>query len=95
MIEPDDKRLVFLPETDILKASGTCDALRNRWFAVHPDKGLIFWQVETRRQGQLRGAFPQCNSSKHITEDLITRMYPWAEVKFFDLVLVPININDY
>jgi hypothetical protein len=95
MIQPDDDRLVYLPEGDTLSATGMAQVLRDRWFSVHPERGLIFWQCEKRRKGQLRGASPQCNGSEAIARDLAARMYPWAETKFFPLVLVPINVSDY
>lgn len=94
-IEQDDWRLVFMPESDILKASGVCAVLKNRWFAVHPEKGLIFWQPIGTRKGQLHGASPQCNLDRQVGEIVILKQYPWAELKRFDMVFQPTNPSDY
>jgi hypothetical protein len=95
MVNPDDPRLVFLPETSILAASGMTHAIRNSWFSVHPERGLLFWQSLTKRKGQLRGASPQCNRNKTVTDQIAARMYPWAEIRFYPLVLQPIDVSDY
>lgn len=94
-ITPDDPRLVYLPEAEVLAANGMVQALRDRWFSVHPGRGLLFWQDERGRKGQLKGASPQCNGAEAIARDLAARMYPWAETRFFPLVLLPINLRDY
>ncbi|UXN70929.1 hypothetical protein N8A98_07000 [Devosia neptuniae] len=94
--EQDDPRLVYLPETNVMDVKGHCDVIRNRWWVVHPERGLIFWQPETRRRkGQLTGAAPQCNSDETITRRVIAKLYPWAEVKQVPLVLLPISMSDY
>lgn len=95
MIAPDDGRLVYLPEDMVTSANGMCQVLRDRWFSVHPERGLLFWQDERRRKGQLKGASPQCNGSEVIADTLRTQMYPWAETRFYPLVLLPIHLNDY
>ncbi|CAH1665732.1 MULTISPECIES: hypothetical protein [unclassified Chelatococcus] len=94
-ITPDDPRLVYMPEAEVLTANGIVQVLRNRWFSVHPERGLMFWQPEKRRAGRLTGASPQCNGTESIARDLAKRMYPWAETRFFPLVLLPIEIRDY
>ena len=94
-ITPDDPRLVYLPETSLLAANGMVQVLRDRWFSVHPERGLIFWQAEQRRFGQLKGASPQCNSGEAIARSLATQLYPWAETRFYALVLLPIDLRDY
>ncbi len=95
-IEPDDPRMVYLPEADVLKASGHCGVMRDRWFCVHPERGLIFWQPDTRkRKGSLTGASPQCNSNESISQSIQAKLYPWAEVKFIPMVIVPIDVGDY
>lgn len=94
-IAPDDLRLVYMAETDVLAANGMVEVLRDRWFSVHPERGLIFWQAEKGRRGQLIGASPQCNSHEAIARSLASSMYPWAETRFFPLVLLPINLRDY
>lgn len=88
-IDPNDPRYVFMTEADVLKAGGSVDAIRNRWWSVHPEKGLRFWQSMRGRQGKLEGASPQCNSNEEIV------LSQGDEVKFIPLVLAPINVSDY
>jgi hypothetical protein len=94
-VEADDPRLVYLAEADVLAANGMVQVIRDSWFSIHPERGLMFWQTEKRRQGQLRGASPQCNSNEDLATMLKGKLYPWAETKFFPLVLLPVNIADY
>lgn len=94
-IAPDDARLVYMPESDLLAANGMVQVLRDRWFSVHPERGLVFWQDEKRRLGQITGASPQCNSHEAIARSLAATTYPWAETRFYPLVLLPINLRDY
>lgn len=93
--DQDDPRIVYMPEAEITKAYGHCDVMRNRWFAVHPERGLVFWQIIRSRKGKLQGAAPQCNGDKSIADRIIAPSFPWAEVKFFETVIVPINVSDY
>lgn len=92
---PDDWRLVYMPETDIEKASGICNVMRDRWFMVHPERGLLFYQSNRRRKGQLRGASAQCNTDKAVVERLRQELWPWAELRFYERVIVPIDLGDY
>lgn len=92
-INSDDPRYVFMPESEILNAGGLVDAIRNRWWSVHQEKGLRFFQSERRRQGKLVGASPQCNSNREVLERLLR--HECDEIKLIPLVLVPINISDY
>jgi len=75
----NDIRLSFLPESDILKTKGPCWALHNYWWAVDPDRGLILFGPSKA---------PQANMNQQLTVDLQQRLYPWAEVKHFPLVLL-------
>lgn len=87
-----DEDFVFLPESDVLKAGGLVDAVRNRYWSVHPERGLRLFQSNRRRRGQIRGASPQCNQNEEIVRRFL---YEGDVIKRFDLVLVPIDINDY
>lgn len=96
MIDHDNPRLVYMPETDILSAGGHVDAMRNRWFSVHPERGLMFWQSDLRRRkGKLTGAAPQCNADEAAARHLAQKLYPWAETRFYPLVLAPIDVADW
>lgn len=92
---PDDWRLVYMPEADIEKASGICSVMRNHWFMVHPERGLLFYQSNRRRKGQLRGASAQCNADRTVAEHLRQKLWPWAELRFYERVIVPISLGDY
>jgi hypothetical protein len=80
VIDPNDKRLTFLPEEDILLRQGPCYAIHRYWWAVHPDRGLILFGPNKA---------PQANMNQNLSIDLQQRLYPWAVIKRFDLVLIP------
>ena len=89
MIPPTNPRLIFLPEGQVLAASGPCMAYRDRYWCVHPDTGaIIFYTFSSKRRGLLE-ASPQCNSSESGAERLRQQLYPWADLRFIPLVLQP------
>lgn len=94
IISPDDKRLVFLPEGEIDTARGMAYVYRNMWFAVCPERGLIFWQSVTRRRGLRRGATAQMHRDESMARKLYGRIYPWAEVRCFERVIVEVDLTD-
>lgn len=75
-VEADDPRLSFVP---IEKATelkpNLCMVYKDLFWAVHPEKGLVFWTPNKKTRA------PQCNSNRIVTEEIVARMYPWAEVK--------------
>jgi hypothetical protein len=85
--------LIYLPESDVLKASGMCNVMRNRYWLVHPERGLIFYPF--KKSKDIKHSSAQCNSSKEVAEHFHKTMYPWAEIKFIETVIVPISISDY
>jgi hypothetical protein len=93
MFDPDDPRLVYLPLDKLDTRSGLVDVIRDRWWACHPERGLLLYN--NHRRGQLAGASPQCNGDERISRMLNEKQYPWAEIRFVPLVLLPINPNDY
>jgi len=74
-IAETDSRLSFIP-VDAESPEGEVIHRKNRWWIVHPEKGLLIW----------RGFSAQCNSDKRIAESLRDRLYPWAEVRFIPSV---------
>lgn len=90
----DDPHNRFLALDQVDAASGLCNVLRDHWWLVHPEKGLCFYQRETRRS-DLKGASPWSNKNKQIAENIRDRHFPWASVQQVPLVLVPINPKDY
>lgn len=84
-IEADDPRLLFLPFDQIEKGTGVCNVIRNSWWSVHPEKGLIFWKRYV--QDDIQRASPQCNSVKEIADQVAGKLYPWAEIRQIPLVI--------
>jgi len=83
----DDPRLSFMPYEDREKRSGPCHVIRDSYWAMHPERGLVFYG---RGKGIEHDA-PQCNRNQSITEMLAHKLYPWAEVKFVPLVICPVR----
>lgn len=82
--EPDDKRLTFCALDKAQSGSGICNVRRNRWWSVHPERGLIFFKGS-----------PQCNSSQAISERHTKALYPWAECRFIECVITEVDPRDY
>jgi hypothetical protein len=83
----DDPRLIYMPLDQVTAATGSVDTIRNAWWTVHPERGLVFW-TQTPLRG-LRSASPQCNTDKNVSDMVSPRMFPWAEVRQIPLVLQP------
>lgn len=96
VISQSDPRLVYMKRDEVLKATGFCNILADRWFIVHPEtRDLIFWQPIKRKEGSLIGASPQCNPSKPVAEYVYSKMFPWADIEFIERVAQPIDLKDY
>jgi len=96
MIEQNDPRLVYMKKENILNHVGFCQIIKDRWFVVTPMSNmLIFYQPDRKRYGSLLGASPQCNSNDEIITQLKDKMYPWADIMFFERVACPIDLKDY
>lgn len=67
--------------------------IKNHWWSVHPERGLIFYS--NQRRPCLENASPQCNSSEGTAKYLQEKLYPWAQLRYFETVLYPIEIKDY
>ena len=84
-VEDTDKRLSFLPlEKATNPPEGIIEHIKDRWWIVHPIKGLVFF----------RKFAPQCNSNEELTKSLAV-MYPWSKVQFIPSVFRRINPRDY
>jgi len=81
VIDKNDKRLTFMPEDKVTATKGHCFAYHNYWWCICPERGLMFFNKH-----------PQANMNQQIGVDLMMRLYPWAELKQFPLVLVRDNI---
>lgn len=80
----DYKNLSYIARQDVMKAEGLCNVLKERYWCVDPEKGLMFYNGSQ-----------QCHTNKKIAENLQQRLYPHAEVEYHSIVLVPINPRDY
>lgn len=88
IVPEDDPRLFFTStEKAITPPAGLIEHLKDRWWVVHPTKGLVFWDKHHMA--------PQCNSNEAVARRIWEQMYPWAEIKFIPSVYRSINPQDY
>lgn len=64
-------------------AEGYC--ILDRWWAVHPEKGLAFY-AQLRGYARSEEPSPQCNPSEATMRALAARIHPDHEVKHIPLV---------
>jgi hypothetical protein len=84
----DDPRIEFVPlEVATIPPAGLIEHLKDKWWVVHPTKGVVYFKLS----GYLS---PQCNGNEEIARRFVY-MYPWAEVKFIPSVFRTINPHDY
>ena len=82
----------FLPEEKAITPPeyGFCQIIRNHWWNVCPERGLIFfWSRGVKGLGT-----PQCNRDEALMKRLGTTI-PNSIIKQIPLVFVPINLSDY
>lgn len=86
LIETD---FTYLPLDQALaphRSTSLVAVLRDRYWAIHPERGLLFYVGRGRRGG----CSPQCNNS----QEIVKRLCPdFAEVRFLPLALVPVSIS--
>ena len=76
-VTENNKDLSFIPlEEALTPPEGIVYHRVNRWWVVHPTKGLVIW----------RRFSAQCNSDKRCIEHIRDRLYPWAEIHFMPSV---------
>jgi len=65
------------------------ECVTNRWWSVHPDKGLAFY-AQLFGYGRSESPSPQCNSDESTARHLNERLRPGQgyEVKFFPVVFM-------
>lgn len=56
---------------------------RKRWWVTDSEGNPLFW-----KSGRDWYA-PQCNSREDIVRSIQEKLYPWAEVKYFEIVIGP------
>lgn len=94
-IAETDPCLIFVPiEQASSPPSGLIKHIKDRWWSVHPTKGLIFYNPHKIRRKNDLGS-PQCNPNHSVSEYLTKEMYPWAECLFIPSVFFQIFPEDY
>ncbi len=92
-IDQNDPNLIFrrLDETDSDEITGWSgvenEEYRDHWWAVDPERGLIFWR---RGYGP---ASPQVHRFESMSRRLTSVLYPWAEVRQLAYVHVRTHNN--
>ncbi len=78
----------FVPfEEATTPPAGLIDHMKDRWWMVHPERGLAFY-----KSGKNLSA--QCNGDERITRKFADA-HDWAEVRFIPSVFRRIDPNDY
>lgn len=83
--------MFFIPkELATAPAEGHCFV--NRWWAVHPDKGVAFYGSRKRpfdmEPGEQDEPSPQCNSCEQTARALAPKLNPECAVEFLPAVFV-------
>lgn len=95
---------VFLPlvEATAPTSGSFFQRYADHWWAVHPDRGLLFYNPVNSRTGRRRhGRYgsPQCNSVERITRMVAAKsaemLWPGVEIRLIPVVWVPVSISDY
>jgi hypothetical protein len=67
----------------------------NKWWAVHPDKGLAFFNAPGRRRSSNGLGAAQCNTDERIAR-MVSANAAWpVEVRQIPSAWVPVDISDY
>lgn len=82
----DDPHFVYIPLDQIVtEPDGLCQVVRNAYWAVHPERGLVFWKRSTASD-----LIPQYNSDKRVSDMIVPSQYPWAEVRQIPIVVLQV-----
>lgn len=90
-----DEDWLFLPVPMALAgpSHGFVHVYSSRWWSVHPEKGLRFYNPQHRGRRTERGlGSPQCNGDLFIMRKLTT---PGDVCSYFERVFVPIRLEDW
>lgn len=74
----------YLPYPQGAPEQGYYEVIRNAWWAMHPQHGLLMY-----------GTSPQCNHRQDVSEAINERIHPDHNVVFVSVAWVPINPRDY
>ncbi len=79
-VDPSNPRLSFISLNELVdEPMEGAVLLRNVWWSIHPERGAIIWLH----------FHPQYNHHESISRSLTERLYPWAEVRFFQMAFLP------
>lgn len=59
-------------------ASWNLSHIKDHWWLVHPDKGLVFW----------KGQFPQCNTDRRLFSESWWDSSDQFEIRFVESVFI-------
>lgn len=71
--------------------SGFCLVVKNKWWAMCPERGLLFYKMK----GDKGLGSPQYNGNRITAEKLIKSLWPGFELIQVPAVLIPVDIRDY
>jgi hypothetical protein len=87
---------VFVPvDVAMVPPNGLIEHFADRWWCVHPEKGLAFYNPRNSRGRRTGAGSPQCNSSETLARAIGERCCPWAEIRFIHSVFRRIDVHDY
>lgn len=85
---------IYMPESDVLKSTGIVMHVKDHYWAVDPDRGLIFYiRQPSALDAPFRNASPQSNKDRVTIERLAGRSWPDAVIKFIPSVLYPVTVD--
>lgn len=86
-----DPRFVFVAfDTATTPPDDIIQHFKDRWWVVHPDKGIVYWKHNENHMS------PLCNRTEELAKRICASMCgPWAEVKFFPSVFRRIRPQDF
>jgi hypothetical protein len=97
---PDDDFL-FLPVDQVTAPEKGLyfQLYANAWWAVHAERGLVFFNPKSKRTGRRRFSYlgaPQCNVIEKLARGVSRDHLPFeVEIRQFPVVFVPVNLSDY
>lgn len=85
---------IYMPESDVLKATGVVMHIKDNWWVVDPDRGLIFYiRKPSILDAPFRNASPQCGKDREQITRLGGRQWPDAVIKLIPSVLYPVTVD--
>ena len=86
------KGIVFFIPEELATTPAEGHAFVNRWWTVHPEKGVAFYATRKRsfylEPGEQDEPRPQCNSSQFSAEHIQKKLYPDCITKHIPVVFV-------